>query len=60
MLIQYFLTGHNAPCLPSKLLHTRFFRFLLSVKVVPREMKTMVIQNLAGRGDGEQGALWPM
>ena len=39
MLIHYFHTDHNAPCLPPKILHNHCFRFLLGITVVPREIE---------------------
>ena len=39
MSIHYFLIDHNAPCLPTKILHNYCFQFLLGITVVPREIQ---------------------
>ena len=38
--IHYFHIDYNAPCLPPpKILHNRYFEFLLGITVVPREIQ---------------------
>ena len=37
--IQYFHIGHNASCLPLKILHDHFLQVLLGITVTPREIE---------------------
>ena len=50
-------TGHYQFVCPSKILRTKHcFQFLLGLTMVPREMKTMLVQNLeAGTNKGYYG-----
>ena len=41
--------SHNAPNLPPTILHNLRFSFLLGITAVPREMKTMLMQNFGGQ-----------
>ena len=36
---RHFHISHNAPCLPSKILHNLCFSFLLGITAVPREIE---------------------
>ena len=54
--IRHFHISHNAPYLPRKFLHNLNFSFLLRISAVPREIETMLMQILGGKG----GALWEM
>ena len=38
-VIHHFHIDHNAPCLPSKILHNYCFQYLLGITVVPRKIK---------------------
>ena len=50
--IRYFPIDHNAPSLPSKILHNYCFQFLLGNTVVPREIED---NNRAFFGGGRGG-----
>ena len=41
--------SHNAANLPPTILHNLCFSFLLGITAVPREMKTMLMQNFGGQ-----------
>ena len=42
-------SSHDAPYLPSKILHNLCFSFLLGVTAVPREIETMLMQKFMGK-----------
>ena len=61
--IHHFYIDHNAPCLPSKILHNHRFQYLLSITVVPREIEEngYEIYNFffwRRVGRDKQGTLW--
>ena len=46
---RHFHISHNAPCLPSKILHNLCFSFLLVLQPFQEKLKTMLMQNFGGQ-----------
>ena len=44
-----YVTSHNAPYLPTKILHNLCFSFLLGITAVQEKLKTMLVQNFGGQ-----------
>ena len=44
-----YATSHNAPYLPTKILHNLCFSFLLGITAVQEKLKTMLVQNFGGQ-----------
>ena len=47
--IRHFHITHNAPYLPTKILHNLCFSFLLGITAVQEKLKTMLVQNFGGQ-----------
>ena len=47
--IQHLYISHNAPYLPTKILHNLCFSFLLGITAVQEKLKTMLVQNFGGQ-----------
>ena len=49
LCIRHVYISHNAPYLPTKILHNLCFSFLLGIKAVPREIESKGYANFGGQ-----------